>query len=293
MTEAELKAKADTEAAEKAKADAARADAEPAWAKNLSAKCDAVMDVFKNDAARADKMRADAEEKEKEEKAKADKARADAEAEEKAKADKARADAEAEAAAKPAETAADKAKADAEAEEKAKADKMRADAEAEAKADSAKRDLEFKDMQDRLAALTGAVHISDADRVALAEIQARADGVANAFGDRAPGPLAGETPVNYRRRLAAKFKPHSSDWKDRDLSVVPDSMLDVAEKAIYADAERVAAHPADIAPGTLREIVKHDRTGRRISEFVGSPSAWMDQFKSPAQLQVRINKEFN
>jgi hypothetical protein len=43
--------------------------------------------------------------------------------------------------------------------------------------------------------------------------------------------------------------------------------------------------------GQLRAIVKKDRTGREITEWVGNKSVWMDQFKSPAQLMVKLDKE--
>ncbi len=40
--------------------------------------------------------------------------------------------------------------------------------------------------------------------------------------------------------------------------------------------------------GGLKMITKHDVTGRPIFEFVGDKS-WMDAYKSPGRLQVRIN----
>jgi len=285
MDEAEIKAKADAE--EKAKADAAKADATPpAWADAFVKRMDSIESLFKNHKADAEEKakadaKADADEKARcdaEEKAKADaEEKEKKEAAEKAEKEKGR----------PAETAADK-KADEEAKAKADAEeKERADA----KADSARKDKALADMARRLDALTGAVHISDADRVQLAEIQSRADTVENAFGGRASGPVPGETPVAYRKRLAAKFKTHSKTWGGADVGAMDEAILAIAESQIYADALAAASSPADVPAGTLREVIKIDRVGRKISEFVGAKSAWMDQFKSPAQLQVRINKE--
>jgi hypothetical protein len=280
----------------KEKADAARADAEPEWAKNLSAKCDAVMSrmdsmpsLVKADAETAemaaDKKRAD-EAKEEEEKKKADAAKADkarADAEEKERADKARADAEE-------KEKADKAKADA-----AKADAEEKEKEEEARADAVRKavDAATAPLRDQLAALTSAVHISDSDEVLLANIQARADTALVNIGQKAPKFMAGETPVNYRRRLAAKYKVHSDLWKDKDLSdrsIVADSILDVVEAQIYYDLEHVKADA--VAPtDTLRPIIKRDRTGREITEFVGNKRAWMGQFMSAPQLMVKLDKE--
>ncbi len=280
MTEAELKAKADAE-------EKARADAEaPGWAKNLSAKMDACM--TKMDAAGMGSIIKVDSEKEEEEKTKAEQVAADkkkadeAEEEEKKKADA-------------------KMKADAEEEEKKKADKMKADEdkkEEEARADSVRKAVEaatapfktlIEEQNKKLAALTGAVHISDADELSLAQIQARADEVANLFGERAPKHMAGETPIAYRRRMADKYKVHSPDWKDRDMSIVPDAMLDVAEKAIYADAAKKGLDPAEAPAGVLSAHVTKDRTGREITEFRGSKRVWMSQFMSAPQELVKFN----
>lgn len=301
MNEAEMKAKADAEAEEKRKADAARADEAPPWAKKLAdsvgacmSRMDSMESLIKSDK-RADGTTEPAETAA--DKAKADRARADAEEEkkeEKKEADKARADAEEE-----------KNKADAEKEEKERADKARADAEEKKKeeerekADAARADsvskvmAENADIKKQLAALTGAVHISDDDRAVLSQIQARADSVASAFGRRASVPMAGESPLAYRRRLALGYKDLSEKWKATDLAILPDQVLAIAEADIYADALTAASHPADLPAGQLREIINMDRTGRKVSTFVGAKSAWMDQFKAPAQLQVRINKEFH
>jgi hypothetical protein len=43
-------------------------------------------------------------------------------------------------------------------------------------------------------------------------------------------------------------------------------------------------------PGELIETVTTDRTGRKISEFRGDKSIWMNPYKARAHLQVRINK---
>jgi flagellar motor protein MotB len=268
MTEAEKLAQAKA-AEDQAKADAAaRADAEPpAWAKNIA---DAVGACMSRMDAMESLIKCDAEER-----AKADKARKDAEEEEKAKADKARKDAE---------------------EDEAKADKARKDAEEEAaKADAARADSVAKaveqataPLRQQIAALSGAVHISDADAAELARIQARADEVALEFGKQAARPMAGETPVAYRRRLAAQYQPHSKQWKDVDLGGIADSALHIAEEAIYADAVAVASTQPDIPAGTLREIKRKDRTGREVIEFQGSMNAWMGQFKAPGMKQVKI-----
>jgi hypothetical protein len=60
-------------------------------------------------------------------------------------------------------------------------------------------------------------------------------------------------------------------------------MLDIAEKAIYADAMAAASSPSVSAGGGLREIVTRSRAGHEISNFVGRISDFTGQFKSPVR----------
>jgi hypothetical protein len=189
-------------------------------------------------------------------------------------------------------TAADKAKADAEEEEKKKADaeakeeKKKADAEAEAtkKADAA--------LRADVAALQKGLTLSDEDRNKIAEAQMRAQGVALAFGDSAPSPLLGESPLAYRRRLMGKFKEHSAAWKAVPLEAISDAVIDLAEKQVYADAAVAARNPASVPAGGLREIKRTSPGGHQISEFVGSVSAFTGAFKPPVRRFVtQINKD--
>ena len=114
---------------------------------------------------------------------------------------------------------------------------------------------------------------SDDEHAAFADAQAKADAVFNGFGERAPRPLEGESLVSYRKRLATKLKTHSQAWKAVPLSKLPEEAFSVAEVQIYADAERAAAHPVDLAEGELRMVTKIDpATGRRYNDFYGKES---------------------
>jgi len=112
----------------------------------------------------------------------------------------------------------------------------------------------------------------------LAAEQVRADGVYAAHGGAASRPVQGETLVAYRRRMAQGMQRHSSAWQSIDLATLPSPALELAAQAIYADAAIAARNPLDVPEGMLREIVTQDSTGRRITNFVGEPSAWMSQF---------------
>lgn len=222
--------------------------------------------MAKADSEEADrKAKADAEEAAKKEKA-------DAEAKEAEEA-KAKADAEEKAA---------KEKADAEAKEKADAEE--AERMAKEKADSQLRQ-EIADLRSRIP-----TELSDEERNEVADAQVKADSVFSCFGKRAPVPLSGEKPLAYRRRLMIQLQEHSPDFKSVDLSSISDSaLLSVAEKTIYADAQKSAS--LSVGPGMLREIKRADATGRQISTFEGDPAATWAPFQSGKRQVTSFNNQ--
>ena len=223
--------------------------------------------MAKADAEAADlKAKADAEEAAKKEKA-------DAEAKEAEEA-KAKADAEEKAA---------KEKADAEAKEKADAEAAEEKA-AKEKADSELRQ-QIADLKTRIP-----TELSDEERNEVADAQVKADSVFSCFGKRAPVPLSGEKPLAYRRRLMIQLQEHSPDFKTVDLSSIADSaLLSVAEKTIYADAQKSAS--LSLGPGMLREIKRADATGRQISTFEGDPAATWAPFQSGKRQVTSFNNQ--
>ncbi|HIH4890147.1 MULTISPECIES: NUDIX domain-containing protein [Citrobacter] len=223
--------------------------------------------MAKADAEAADlKAKADAEEAAKKEKA-------DAEAKEAEEA-KAKADAEEKAA---------KEKADAEAKEKADAGAAEEKA-AKEKADSELRQ-QIADLKTRIP-----TELSDEERNEVADAQVKADSVFSCFGKRAPVPLSGEKPLAYRRRLMIQLQEHSPDFKTVDLSSIADSaLLSVAEKTIYADAQKSAS--LSVGPGMLREIKRADATGRQISTFEGDPAATWAPFQSGKRQVTSFNNQ--
>ncbi|ECI4242670.1 NUDIX domain-containing protein [Salmonella enterica] len=216
-----------------------------------------------------------------------------------------------------AEEAAKKEKADAEAKEAEEA-KAKADEEekaAKAKADESElkkleheakgeddrlererkeRDREKADSQLRqeIAELRSRIltELSDEERNEVADAQVKADSVFSCFGKRAPVPLSGEKPLSYRRRLMIQLQEHSPDFKSVDLSSIADSaLLNVAEKQIYADAQKSAS--LSVGPGMLREIKRADATGRQISTFEGDPAATWAPFQSGKRQVTSFNNQ--
>ena len=187
---------------------------------------------------------------------------------------------------KPMETAADKRRKDSE-EEREDAEKCDDDDD-----DMGRKDEGYERMADsatryELAALRRQINklqanspaiLSDIDRERFAVIQESADPAFQAFGDRAPAPLDGETPMQYKRRLGAKLQANSPKWANSRLSAVADdAMLDTILADVYADSIAAARRGADVQPGMLREISRQVG-GHIINEFVGEPSSWMGGF---------------
>ncbi|EDT7188030.1 NUDIX domain-containing protein [Salmonella enterica subsp. enterica] len=220
-------------------------------------------------------------------------AKADEETDAKAKADaeeearKEKADAE--------EKEAEEAKAKADAEEKAA--KEKADAEAKEKADAEEAERMAKEKADsqlrqEIAELRSRIptELSDEERNEIADAQVKADSVFSCFGKRAPVPLSGEKPLAYRRRLMIQLQEHSPDFKTVDLSTIADSaLLSVAEKTIYADAQKSAS--LSVGPGMLREIKRADATGRQISTFEGDPAVTWAPFQSGKRQVISFNNQ--
>lgn len=132
--------------------------------------------------------------------------------------------------------------------------------------------------------------LSDEERNEVADAQVKADSVFSCFGKRAPVPLSGEKPLAYRRRLMIQLQEHSPDFKSVDLSSIADSaLLNVAEKQIYADAQKSAS--LTVGPGMLREIKRADATGRQISTFEGDPAATWAPFQSGKRQVTSFNNQ--
>jgi hypothetical protein len=109
------------------------------------------------------------------------------------------------------------------------------------------------------------------------------------FGDRASPPLAGERPIDYRRRLAARFQKHSERFKETRFDTMDPNTLGVMEDLIYADAVAAAKAPGGAStPGQLIPIQERDSAGRMITRFVGDIGAFMAPFTSPGAT-VRVN----
>jgi hypothetical protein len=127
--------------------------------------------------------------------------------------------------------------------------------------------------------------------------QAAADSVYSRLGMAAPAPMAAETALAYRVRLARGVQQHSPDFINVNLAAVAraDSVtFGALEKQIFAQADKFSHTPRAVADGQLREIVTTSSGGHRISTFVGDPFAWMRNFMlTPKRVRVSRRDEIS
>lgn len=179
----------------------------------------------------------------------------------------------------------DKERKDAETEEERKALEKANEAKRE---DAARHDAALKAENASLRARLEAIEArftreqSAEERDALAAAQARADSVACMFGERVGAPLAGESPLSYRRRLLQKFAKHSAAFKDGDFSRTDEATLGLLEGKVYADAEQAARAVSGNKVGILVPITTREN-GRDVTRYTGDSLAWMMPYMSGSQ----------
>ncbi|WP_244124121.1 DUF2213 domain-containing protein [Burkholderia gladioli] len=186
-----------------------------------------------------------------------------------------------------AETEEEKEKREKEAKERADS-AARADAQGRLERENAELRARIERMDGRIASMTKP--LSTEDRDALATAQMRADSVMQMFGQSAAQPLHGESPIDYRRRLAAKLQSHSSDMKGVKLDSIDGPAFKLVEDRIYADAQSAALNPAAAPAGRLIPLVSRDEAGRQITRFTGDIDAWMGHFKAPGVV-CKVNRQ--
>ncbi len=184
-----------------------------------------------------------------------------------------------------AKDAEEKERTDAEEKEAKEKEEEKQDAKKDAavNAENAELRLRLKSLEDLMKGVKRESSREDAD--ALAASQARADGVSAMFGDRAPPPIPGETPLDYRRRMAKKFQRHSARFKDTRLESLDAATLDTVEDIIYHDAIQNAREPGDVTPGILVPSISRDEAGRQITRFHGDVMGFLGPFM-PQEAQI-------
>lgn len=106
---------------------------------------------------------------------------------------------------------------------------------------------------------------------ALADAQAKADGAYSALGQRATGPMFGETLINYNIRLHRGLQEHSPKWKSVDLRLLAQDHKALNNVCDEIRSDAVASSMNfDKAPEFVhREITQTSPTGHKMTSFVG------------------------
>jgi hypothetical protein len=128
---------------------------------------------------------------------------------------------------------------------------------------------------------------ASARRLRLAELQAKYDRVCGLWGTAASRPLDGESPRGFRQRSLRQFQRYHPQWANVALDDLDPATFKVAEAQIIDSAREAAKNPT-VPSGTLLSRVRHDDVGRKITEFFGSPSVWLNRGARPRQYLQRI-----
>lgn len=126
--------------------------------------------------------------------------------------------------------------------------------------------------------------LTTGDVEAMRETQARADRVAAQLGERVSEPKIGETPLEYRRRIAQQMAQHSPRYKGETFYGVGAAAMDVVEREVLNDAQHKAHNTARETPGRLFEEKFNDGSGRIITKYHGDPMPWMQNFCTGGQV---------
>lgn len=130
---------------------------------------------------------------------------------------------------------------------------------------------------------------SGEEAAALTAAQNRADSVLAQLGGRASPPIAGETPLEYRRRMLRDIAQYTPQFKNSRFGSLDAGMVEVIEPRVYADAANAAYAAADATPGVLIPFEERDVSGRVITKFHGDIAAFLAPFTLSGQ-SGRINR---
>ncbi|MXV43472.1 NUDIX domain-containing protein [Saccharibacter sp. 17.LH.SD] len=140
-----------------------------------------------------------------------------------------------------------------------------------------KRDEEARAELERLQRRTRP--LSDEEHNEISEAESKTDAVAQPLGLQTPRYIPGESVAGYQRRCAKLLQPHSTDWKNADLSELPPEVFALASRQIHKDAQEAARRPVrykDSDP--VRPVTQRSPTGHTRTEYRGSFKSAFGEF---------------
>lgn len=131
--------------------------------------------------------------------------------------------------------------------------------------------------------------LTQADRDAFADVQAKCDAVLRVHNDRAEPDMRGESLMAYKLRLHRPMQRHSKKWAKAELAVIAQdqAVLDRVLDEIRADAYEAGVRPVDLPIFQHREIKTESPGGHRITTFHGIGTIFK-QLGRPARYVVGI-----
>jgi hypothetical protein len=133
--------------------------------------------------------------------------------------------------------------------------------------------------------LTSREHLLDVQATART-YQARADDALSTWGMRAPQYVAGESLIDYRRRLARLAQrqlPDDHKLRGIKLKTLDDDVFVPFEPQIFAAAKEAGTRPDSAAPDEMRMVEKiNPANGQKTIEFYGQRS-FVHDFKAPVR----------
>jgi hypothetical protein len=126
--------------------------------------------------------------------------------------------------------------------------------------------------------------------------QARADSVFEEWGFRAPAPVIGQDPEDYRRDLAIMAKrqlPYGHKSRIKNLRKLPRDIFETFEPQIYDACREAATRPDAAAPGEMRQITKiNPQNGHKEITFIGNES-FVKDLTRPGRRVVSFMHRYN
>jgi hypothetical protein len=119
--------------------------------------------------------------------------------------------------------------------------------------------------------------------------QSRADDAFSTWGQRAPAPVMGQDPDEYRRKLMIKAKnllPEGHELRNITVNRLPASTLDIFEPQLFAACKDAGQRNDSVPPGEMRMVERiNPDNGHKMNVFYGTRS-FIEDFKLPVRRVV-------
>jgi hypothetical protein len=102
--------------------------------------------------------------------------------------------------------------------------------------------------------------------------QERYESAFQPWGQRAPAPVVGESPADYRRDLAVKARrllPDGHEMREVPFRKLADDVLDRFEPQLIKDCGQAAYRSDSVPRGEMRRVEETDSNGSKMVKWIG------------------------